>query len=346
MNATTGAQSFTRDEGCFEQNKEQDDYQPAPNPVNPNVIAYGHCNNFNFDNNGNPVSVKETLYTTNYGVNSGGHTEIGCDEGAMEQPSWSPDGSRIVDVEMAGSTDKGIWTYPAAGGACASGSQGETYVVNAGPDRLGSPRYMGANKILFHATSPSGQTTIKSVPATCSTPLFDGACSSTATAQSLVADGAFPTWTAATTDFRFIPDPPPANNQDGGGSGGGGGGTTPGNTTPGGTTPSGPTTPTGPGSGPSFDLATVLQSAALSGKPTRKKGVTLLVNLAAPATVEFAFKKLGTVRKNGKAGKNSFRFTKVGKKKLKKGRYTVTIRVIGPGGKKGPAKTVRFTVKK
>ena len=26
--------------------------------------------------------VKETLYTTNYGLSSGGHTEIGCDEGA------------------------------------------------------------------------------------------------------------------------------------------------------------------------------------------------------------------------------------------------------------------------
>ena len=339
-NANTGGPGpLLLSEYCAELNARDDPYQVSPNPVNTAERAYGNCRTFGSNGGGN-IFIRHTLAAT-LNSPSNPHKEIGCDDGPMEEPGWSADGTQIVDAERDGATGDGLWTYPSSGGACSANTQ--RYLLNPGAATVSEPRYIGSSTVIFAATG-GGAGGIYTVPAACNSP-SGTACHTMSSPQvtRVISDGSSPAWTGAATDFRIVADAPPANN---GGGGGGGGGTTPGNTTPGGTTPSGPTTPTGPGGGPSFDLATALQSAGLSGKPTRKKGVTLLVNLAAPATVEFAFKKLGTVKRTGKAGKNSFRFTKVGKKKLKKGRYTVVVRVIGPDGKKGPARTMRFTIRK
>jgi hypothetical protein len=288
---------------------------PSPNPANPAQYVYLGC-----EGSGGSSAIALTQGSSHQGFSFDDAPQLGV--------GWRSDGGLVAAIERG--TEPGIWTYTPI-----PGNANPVHVLNGtfGSDIGDDVSFAGAGneRILFASGGD-----IWSIPASCTA----ATCSFPGSATRLTTSGQNedPSWTSASLR--------PAS----------GGGTTGGGTTGGGTTGGGgPGTQgpiTGGGGGGSVDLAALIQRSRV-GSATSRGGVVFRIELAAPATLEFTFhsvkgrkvKKLGTVRKAGKAGLNRMTFKKVGRKKFRKGKYRAQIRAVA-NGQKGPAKTVNFTVKR
>jgi hypothetical protein len=285
---------------------------PSPNPADPSEFASVGCTS------GSPALTRSV---------GDSHTVVSYDDVDQRDPSWRPDGQRLLTAED-GNTP-GIWSYDRT---LATGSQ--TYVLAMpGGTEFESPRYMGGNseRIVFSA---GGQ--IWSIPATCGVPEPNPApCSFPGDATQLTQSGnnSDPAWTAQGTASSMGP----MGGQPSGGS----------------PNPN-PTTPPP-------DANTVFSAPPRVAGASRRRGVAFTLRLARPATVLITIsrvtgksrsklvaaraKRLGTVRFTGKAGANTFRVKKVRGKKLARGRYRAAI-VAVEGSERSSARVVSFKIKR
>ena len=135
---------------------------------------------------------------------------------------------------------------------------------------------------------------------------------------------------------------------------------TPASPTPAGPSPSTPETPASPSpsstetpSNPTAavrNLAPLLTHVSLSAKRLTRKAITLRYKLNEAGTVKIVVKQgrktIGTLTRKAKPGANTLKLTKkVGRKKLKRGRTTLTITATDAAGARSAAKTVTFTVR-
>jgi hypothetical protein len=144
-----------------------------------------------------PVSGSQIAYTTDsipdelvIGSAAGTGTVVASQQEGLN-PSWSPDGSQIVDVDHSAS-DAGIWVFAASANAT-----GHQVLVDPSAS-VNDPVFAGPNEIVFDATI-SGATNIYAVPTSCN------ACSlSDPAVRQLTSDGTssapdfYPAWTSQT----------------------------------------------------------------------------------------------------------------------------------------------------
>lgn len=143
-----------------------------------------------------------------------GATVCGTDDAAITDPSWSLDGSRVVDAEAGG--DPGLWDY-----ACPLADAVYALAAPAGVT-FQSPRYDGSGRILFVAVQGSGdqQTSdVYAIAAGCGRGGTPCRFPQDATRVTRVGNVGNVAWTSATIP---VPAPPAAGGTPGGGASGGG----------------------------------------------------------------------------------------------------------------------------
>jgi hypothetical protein len=168
------------------------------------------------------------------------------DSTAIDGPSWSLDGTKIVESEYGG--DTALWVYPVAASSCNPGYKALTYDANSWG--LQSPRFIGGGRIAFVAIAngaPGGD--VYTIADTCGkngTP-----CTFPASAHKVTTGGGIyrVAWTSATAPLAAAGNVLPDNSTGpsapaGGGSNTGGGGSTSG----GGSSTGGGSTTSKPGS--------------------------------------------------------------------------------------------------
>jgi hypothetical protein len=116
---------------------------PAANPAQPQEIAYVGCDGTDSNGYTGPI-LAATI--------GGQHRVVSFDDARQHDPSWSPDGQRIVVAESGG--EPGLWVYGAGG----SGPYLHVLATGTG---LTSPRFVGNDRIAFVAdgdiwTIPAG----------------------------------------------------------------------------------------------------------------------------------------------------------------------------------------------
>lgn len=208
-----------------------------------------------------PANGSQIAYTTDsfpdelvIGSAAGMGTVIASQQEGLN-PSWSPDGSQIVDVDHSHS-DAGIWVFAAS--ANATGRQ-----VLADPSAtVNDPVFAGPNEIVFDATV-GGATNIYAAPASCNAcTLSDPAVRQLTTDGTSSAPDFYPAWASQPlTEFGQT-----GGSGSGGGSGGGGGG--------------------GVGQSPGKPTDQLARLGLASSNVRSGKAVTFEVTLKAPATIK------------------------------------------------------------
>jgi hypothetical protein len=280
----------------------------APNPADPSHFSYVGCKG--------TAGAGSSQWPIVVGDSGNGVTGISFDDEQEHDPSWQPDGSRVLDVESG--DQPGIWTYdtsPATPAKVFTRLLADPGSNASNPD-ISHARYAGNDRVVF-----SAQGNLWSIPASCT----DATCSFPASATQLTHDDGSatknldPTWTSVARIEAPAAVPPPTGNQPP------------------------PGTPATPGSG---DAVTGL-AAVGHGKGKARKGIRLQVTLARAAKVTVritrrrghSYRPFGTVKLKGHAGVNHFTIKRVGRRKIGAGIYRV--RVSAPGGK---ARTLSFTL--
>ena len=220
--------------------------QPAYPSISPDGarLVYVNCED---------TSTGQTLYAeTVANADGGSATSCAADDAPIADPSFSLDGSRIVDAE--GGDQPGLWSYASSCPDAAAFDAGIRHVLSTPTGTVvQSPRYVGGDRIDFVAVQGQGtdQQTgdVWSIPTSCGaagTP-----CSFPADATQLTHDGDVSNvaWTAGQIAPPTQPTP----------SGSATGGTTPGGSTAGATGPAPaapPTQATPPAQTPASGIAT------------------------------------------------------------------------------------------
>lgn len=106
---------------------------PAANPAQPQEIAYVGCDGTDSNGSTGPILAASL---------GGDHRVVSFDDARQHDPSWSPDGQRIVVAESG--TEPGLWVYGAGG-------SGPYLHVLATATAVTSPRFMGDDRIAFVA---------------------------------------------------------------------------------------------------------------------------------------------------------------------------------------------------
>jgi hypothetical protein len=104
---------------------------------------------------------------------------LAVDDAPIGDPSWSPDGTRIVDAEDNGQsspTQPGIWTYNT------SGTVQPVWALSTGGVTVTSPRYISGNRFAFAA-----QGSVWTIPTSCGGGTNTSPCSFPADATRLTA---------------------------------------------------------------------------------------------------------------------------------------------------------------
>lgn len=125
---------------------------PSPSPDGTRVV-YVNCRVDNVDN---------TTIVSN--IDGSGQSRCGSDDQPIADPSFSLDGSRIVDAESG--NDPGLWSYPSA---CPPANNAYVHALAApSGTSFDSPRYVAGGKIIFVAI-PDGAHggDVWSIPVTC-----------------------------------------------------------------------------------------------------------------------------------------------------------------------------------
>lgn len=258
----------------------------TPDPANGAVIAVDGC----------PSSGAELDVEGAQGAGVVPIATVSASGVNFEDPSWSPDGSRVIAYQGGGDEthNPGLYGYnPAAANSGAlimsapldpSGTGTTKY-----PYLFSDPRYVGAHTIMFTTDG-----NIDTIPASCSSCTFPGS------ASTLVTGGSEASWTAMLVDSATAFSGATA----GGGSGGqGGGGTGAGSGGSGGTGGSGGSGG-GPGGGkgttPTTSPPAITALGLVRHTVTPKQGFTLLVRLATAGTVYVILARRQTKRVHGK----------------------------------------------
>lgn len=286
----------------------------APDPVDPSHFTYAGCKGTAGAGSGQwPIVL---------GDSSGSVTGISYDDQSEFDPSWSPDGTHVLDVE--GGDTPGIWTYDTSP-ATTPGKAFTELLADPGsnaayPDIMHA-RFIGGDRVVF-----SAQGNLWTIPASCTA----ATCTFPASATQLTHDDGSatqdldPTWTSAAR-VEPVDTPPPSGS---GGQPGPGDGT--------------------PGTAGQADPVTALVAAG-HGRGRARSGLRFTITLARKATVtakitrlrRHRYRTFGSVRLNGHAGVNKFTIHRAGGHEVGAGRYRVRVSTSG-GGK---ARTLSFNLR-
>ena len=237
---------------------------------------------------------------------------VSYDDKVQHDPGWSLDGSQLVTSEEG--TEPGIWVYPADGSAARL-----AVVPQAGATPFASPRFMGADRIIF---AKNGD--VWSVPAGCDR------CAFPAQATQITHLGAINevAWTSAVS-FR-VPAPAP---------------------------PKATPTPTPPQPAAVKLSSLTMKPSGFralhrGSSIVTKGGATVTFTLSEKARVTFSIRKAsgaalkGTFSLTAKRGANRLRFSgRLGGHALKAGRYRLLAQAKTADGRKSATVSVKFQIR-
>ncbi|MDX6414690.1 MAG: hypothetical protein QOH23_2100, partial [Gaiellaceae bacterium] len=176
------------------------DKHPSPSPVNAGLVAYGGCDQ------ADPFS-PEALVA---GPNNTNKSIAAYDDQPIEDLSWNPAGTKLIDVETGG--DPGLWVYGPQD-VIANPSKPINYALaNPGGYQFGSPRFIGTSRIIFDAYGTV--TNLFTIPASCATASSPCQFPADATELTFGDPGTSfykePTWSPLTpAQLGLTPAPPP-----------------------------------------------------------------------------------------------------------------------------------------
>lgn len=282
---------------------------PAANPARAGQLAYLGCR---YD--ATPNDPWDETFASVRTSDGAADTVVSYDDATQTDVAWSLDGTQLVVSE--GGTEPGIWVYPATGNGTRL-----AVVPEAGATPFGSPRFLGADKIIF---TKNGD--VWSVPATCDHCVFPGQ----ATQLTHLGGINEVAWTSAGT-FRTAPEKaPPSQTQQ------------------------------QQQQQPAVLSLTALTVRPASFRAlrrgasvVRKGGAQVTFTLSEAARLTFGVRRAsgvtlkGSFSVAGKAGGNRLRFSgRLRGRALRPGRYSLVAQARTADGRTSPRHTAAFTVRR